>query len=110
MDPLVEGQRHCAFEGCNQLDFLPFKCDCCDRVFCLAHRSYSAHSCPKSGGKDRFVLVCPICNQSFPVIDGEDANLTWERHSASTACNPANFNTAKKKKCPVKGCKVRSYL
>jgi hypothetical protein len=31
------------------VDFLPFTCDCCSNVFCLEHRSYDAHRCPKAG-------------------------------------------------------------
>lgn len=26
---------HCDLEGCGQLDFLPFNCDCCRKTFCL---------------------------------------------------------------------------
>ena len=40
---------HCRRSDCNQVDFLPFECDCCHNVFCLEHRTYQAHSCPTAG-------------------------------------------------------------
>ncbi|XP_053569144.1 AN1-type zinc finger protein 1 [Bombina bombina] len=42
----LEIGEHCGFEHCGQLDFLPFICDGCSRVFCLQHRSRDAHGCP----------------------------------------------------------------
>lgn len=30
---------------CKTKDFLPFKCDLCNHVFCLEHRTYEAHNC-----------------------------------------------------------------
>ena len=34
------------------VDFLPFKCDACAQVFCLDHRSHTAHSCTNAGFND----------------------------------------------------------
>jgi hypothetical protein len=52
--------KHCAFPECNQLDFLPFKCDCCNKVFCLEHRTYASHRCEKSGNREFQVFICPL--------------------------------------------------
>ena len=41
--------RHCEFEYCHQLDFLPFRCESCRKTFCLDHRTESAHKCSKEG-------------------------------------------------------------
>lgn len=41
--------RHCQFEYCGQLDFLPFRCESCRSTFCLDHRSETAHKCPQAG-------------------------------------------------------------
>lgn len=41
--------RHCQFEYCRQLDFLPFHCDSCKGTFCLEHRTETAHKCPRAG-------------------------------------------------------------
>jgi len=40
---------HCEFAYCNQLDFLPFRCDSCHHTFCLDHRSETAHKCSHAG-------------------------------------------------------------
>ncbi|KAH8764265.1 AN1-like zinc finger protein [Diaporthe sp. PMI_573] len=41
--------KHCEAEYCNQLDFLPFYCQSCEKTFCLDHRTESAHKCAKEG-------------------------------------------------------------
>ncbi|CAM9313914.1 unnamed protein product, partial [Hapterophycus canaliculatus] len=64
--------KHCAAENCNQQDFLPFKCDCCDGTFCLPHRSYAAHSCASSGDKDFKALVCPLCKKTVRFAGSQD--------------------------------------
>jgi predicted nucleic acid binding AN1-type Zn finger protein len=40
---------HCQFAFCNQLDFLPFRCESCHATYCLDHRTETAHQCPKAG-------------------------------------------------------------
>lgn len=40
---------HCQDPHCNQLDFLPFKCESCFGTYCLDHRSETAHRCAKAG-------------------------------------------------------------
>ncbi|TVY91340.1 AN1-type zinc finger protein [Lachnellula willkommii] len=47
-DPTLIG-THCQYTYCNQLDFLPFRCESCRGTFCLDHRSESGHKCPKAG-------------------------------------------------------------
>lgn len=41
--------RHCQYEYCGQLDFLPFRCESCHSTFCLDHRTETAHHCPREG-------------------------------------------------------------
>lgn len=41
--------KHCESEYCNQLDFLPFYCQSCEKTFCLDHRSETAHKCARAG-------------------------------------------------------------
>ncbi|ROW02105.1 hypothetical protein VSDG_02500 [Cytospora chrysosperma] len=41
--------KHCESEYCNQLDFLPFYCQSCEKTFCLDHRSETAHKCANAG-------------------------------------------------------------
>ncbi|KAJ1192791.1 hypothetical protein NDU88_002097 [Pleurodeles waltl] len=79
--------HHCEADHCSQLDFLPFICDGCSRVFCLKHRSRTSHECSevtisttivKSGenishpctyqgckAKELMAVVCPSCEKHF---------------------------------------------
>ncbi|KAI1853130.1 hypothetical protein JX265_011411 [Neoarthrinium moseri] len=41
--------KHCEYEYCNQLDFLPFFCQSCKHTFCLDHRSETTHKCANAG-------------------------------------------------------------
>ncbi|OQD64387.1 hypothetical protein PENPOL_c007G00878 [Penicillium polonicum] len=41
--------RHCQYEYCGQLDFLPFRCESCRSTYCLDHRTETAHQCPREG-------------------------------------------------------------
>ncbi|ROT42900.1 AN1-like zinc finger protein [Sodiomyces alkalinus F11] len=41
--------KHCEFDYCNQLDFLPFFCQSCRKTFCLDHRTEGAHNCANAG-------------------------------------------------------------
>ncbi|XP_075930142.1 AN1-type zinc finger protein 1 isoform X2 [Petromyzon marinus] len=40
--------HHCAVEHCGQLDFLPFVCNGCGKVFCLEHRGKDDHACTEA--------------------------------------------------------------
>ncbi|CAM6096252.1 unnamed protein product [Calypogeia fissa] len=95
--------RHCAEETCHQLDFLPFECDCCKKMFCLDHRSYKAHDCTKADLKDTSVIICPVCTATVKKVFGEKEDSTLQKHNDSRDCNPALRSV--KPKCPVKGCK-----
>ncbi|XP_043725307.1 zinc finger AN1 domain-containing stress-associated protein 12 [Telopea speciosissima] len=96
--------KHCQHEDCHQLDFLPFKCDGCRKVFCLEHKSYKSHECPKSDLKSRKVVVCENCSVSIETTGSkeEDEKVVLERHEKSGDCYPSK---KKKPKCPVKRCK-----
>ena len=80
-DLLSLGQ-HCSAEECYQLDFLPFDCDACGKVFCLDHRSYKAHRCSKAAGRESTVIVCPLCAKSVRLTPGQDPNVAFEAHSS----------------------------
>ncbi|XP_071720665.1 zinc finger AN1 and C2H2 domain-containing stress-associated protein 13 [Rutidosis leptorrhynchoides] len=97
--------KHCSVDDCKLIDFLPFTCDCCNKVFCLDHRSYSSHHCPKANKNDRTVVICPLCAKGVHLIPEQDPNITWESH-VNTDCDPSNYEkVTKKKKCPVRGCR-----
>ncbi|KAK4248299.1 zinc finger-like protein [Corynascus novoguineensis] len=40
---------HCEYSYCNQLDFLPFRCQSCNKTFCLDHRTEDSHACANPG-------------------------------------------------------------
>jgi len=40
---------HCQYTYCNQLDFLPFRCESCKGTYCLDHRTENSHKCPRAG-------------------------------------------------------------
>ncbi|KAG7287326.1 hypothetical protein NEMBOFW57_006835 [Staphylotrichum longicolle] len=40
---------HCQYAYCNQLDFLPFQCQSCNKTFCLDHRTEDGHACTNPG-------------------------------------------------------------
>lgn len=45
-DGLIEVGHRCSMNGCNHMDFLPFKCQHCRKKFCSDHFSYKEHNCP----------------------------------------------------------------
>ncbi|KAM7262602.1 hypothetical protein ACFE04_000285 [Oxalis oulophora] len=97
--------KHCTVDDCKLIDFLPFTCDRCQQVFCLEHRSYIKHSCPKANDNDLNVVICPLCAKGVHLNPEEDPNITWDRH-VNTDCDPSNYDkVTKKKKCPTPGCK-----
>ncbi|PIA53626.1 hypothetical protein AQUCO_00900297v1 [Aquilegia coerulea] len=97
--------KHCSVDYCKQIDFLPFTCDRCYKVFCLQHRSFATHHCPNANKQDVTVVICPLCAKGVRLVPDEDPNITWETH-VNTDCDPSNYEKAtKKKKCPVAGCR-----
>nr|XP_043617367.1 zinc finger AN1 domain-containing stress-associated protein 12 [Erigeron canadensis] len=99
--------QHCQLSDCKQLDFLPFKCDGCHKVFCVEHRSYKSHECTNSDHNSRKVLVCETCSMSIEIprnsTGGEaEMNLLISKHEKSGDCDPKK---KKKPTCGVRRCK-----
>ncbi|KAK2419762.1 hypothetical protein P8452_50142 [Trifolium repens] len=96
--------KHCQHLDCHQLDFLPFTCDGCKQVFCVEHRSYKAHECPKHDHNSRKVVVCEECSMSMEITNntGENEETILKMHRTSGKCDPSK---KKKPTCPVKRCK-----
>lgn len=95
---------HCAEEYCHQLDFLPFTCDSCSKVYCLEHRSYKAHECSKVNLKDNVVIVCPTCTRTVKKVAGESEAVTLKKHNFDGSCSSAG-RPAPKARCPVPRCR-----
>jgi predicted nucleic acid binding AN1-type Zn finger protein len=70
--------KYCSFKDCQQLDFLPFVCDRCKRVYCLEHRDYQAHKCDNVFKNE--APACPLCHQVLTVPKDEDINVVMNRH------------------------------
>lgn len=96
---------HCAAEGCNQRDFLPFTCDGCNKPFCLAHRSGLAHNCAGSERKDVTSIDCPICGKSIRMAKSDNPDHAWETHFA-TECSQVAAKPAQTRICKAPGCKT----
>jgi len=92
----------CSLPYCRQNDFLPFSCDCCNKVYCKDHFQYKDHECPLGQNKTRQVAVCPICQKSFAGSDDQQVDALWDRHIQSE-CTGRQV----KEKCPVAGCKEK---
>ncbi|CAO2826106.1 unnamed protein product [Amaranthus hypochondriacus] len=96
--------QHCQQPLCHQLDFLPFNCNRCLKVFCVEHRTYKSHDCPNSDDKSRKVIVCEICSKSMETtgLSMADEAAMKKKHESSKECDPSK---KKKPRCPIKRCK-----
>mmetsp|Transcript_51009 Transcript_51009/g.116117 ORF Transcript_51009/g.116117 Transcript_51009/m.116117 type:complete len:181 (+) Transcript_51009:23-565(+) len=97
---------HCAHEYCRMKDFLPFECDACKKQYCVSHATYDSHGCTAVTTKDKRAIVCPVCGDSIKLPEGMDPNVIWEAHSRNGRCNAEKLQ-AKKRKCPVQGCREK---
>jgi predicted nucleic acid binding AN1-type Zn finger protein len=100
----MEYGQHCSLSDCNQIDFLPFTCNACEKIYCLDHRSYAAHQCKVGLSRDHQALFCPECSSSLVVGVNGNADEVLSRH-LTYDCAGKQANSSAKKKCLVKGCK-----
>lgn len=107
--------EHCQETTCNTLDFLPFKCDACQKIFCKNHFNYNKHNCNSLSvkNKDFQVPICPLCNQPVPFKRNELPDIMMSAHiDRDCKSDPAEdrrrqiFNN----KCFKKGCKKKELL
>ncbi|GKA75193.1 zinc finger AN1 domain-containing stress-associated protein 12 [Tanacetum coccineum] len=85
--------KHCQLSDCKQLNFLPFKCNGCEKVFCVEHRSYKFHECSNSDHNSRKVLVCETCSMSMEIPQNskggkEEMALILAKHEKYGDCDP----------------------
>ncbi|KAL2760096.1 hypothetical protein ACRALDRAFT_2095763 [Sodiomyces alcalophilus JCM 7366] len=77
--------KHCDFEYCNQLDFLPFFCQSCRKTFCLDHRTEGTHKCANAGAwaekRRQAALAKPSAGQGRQLRD-----TVSQKPCASPAC------------------------
>uniref|UniRef100_A0A1B0EYT1 Uncharacterized protein n=1 Tax=Phlebotomus papatasi TaxID=29031 RepID=A0A1B0EYT1_PHLPP len=72
--------KQCQVADCQRLDFLPVKCDACNKIHCSDHYSYERHSCTSVRKKNVQVPVCPLCNEPVPTPSDVSPDLTVGRH------------------------------
>lgn len=103
---------NCSENTCNKLDFLPMKCDVCQKIFCNDHFKYENHDCPLSYKKNVQVPVCPLCNTPIPGIRGQPPDIAVGAHIDSD-CQSDPAKTRRKvftNRCSMKGCKTKEIV
>lgn len=100
--------KHCSDESCHKLDFLPMKCDSCDKVFCSEHFSYMKHSCPGAHKKDVQVPVCPLCGEPVPTPRGTSPDQTVGQH-IDQYCK-SDTKKIFTNRCSYKSCKKKELI
>ncbi|XP_063239458.1 AN1-type zinc finger protein 2A [Bacillus rossius redtenbacheri] len=102
----------CSNSSCNKFDFLPLKCDACQKLFCQEHFRYDGHGCPAAYRKDVQVPVCPLCGTPVPVGRGELADAVVGAHiDRDCLSDPARHRRKVfANKCAVKGCRGKEVV
>ncbi|XP_076043325.1 AN1-type zinc finger protein 2B-like isoform X2 [Oratosquilla oratoria] len=89
-------------------NFLPITCNLCNKIFCIDHHKYEAHSCSESYRLDVQVPVCPLCNQPVSSRRDQPPDLAVNEHLEN------NCQIKKKKiytnKCSATGCKTKEVV
>lgn len=74
--------KHCAVADCHQLDFLPFTCKSCGKVYCADHRNQQAHACSARTPEEQ-TAVCPLCALALRPREGESPDAAFARRGCS---------------------------
>ncbi|CAF1027787.1 unnamed protein product, partial [Brachionus calyciflorus] len=106
--------EHCQEPTCNLLDFLPFRCDSCKKIYCKDHFNYNKHNCQQSSfkSKDFQIPLCPLCNQPVPYKRNELPDITMSAH-IDRDCKSDPAEERRKvftNKCSLKGCKQKELI
>uniref|UniRef100_A0A4P6D7F7 Putative zinc finger an1 type protein rhodnius neglectus n=1 Tax=Rhodnius prolixus TaxID=13249 RepID=A0A4P6D7F7_RHOPR len=104
--------KHCSFNICNRLDFLPLKCDACQNIFCYEHIRYETHKCAAGCLKDVQVPVCPLCNKPVSSSRGQRPDIAVGHHIDNDCqSDPAvGCRQVFKHRCALKGCKKKEVV
>ncbi|KAH9816934.1 hypothetical protein DFH28DRAFT_927119 [Melampsora americana] len=89
---LEEWGSHCSLSTCHALDFLPFKCQHCSKLYCSDHfkpsirPSEHSHQCSELDESliDARVPTCPLCGDPISIPSGTDPNLPMDQHLTSS--------------------------
>ncbi|OLP86968.1 Zinc finger AN1 and C2H2 domain-containing stress-associated protein 16 [Symbiodinium microadriaticum] len=81
MEVEVKGAAHCSFASCRQLDFLPFKCDACQGIFCQEHFAYASHNCQRANSSSVQVVLAKWDTQHRDFVVTFDDTCDWPQWS-----------------------------
>ncbi|CAF0895075.1 unnamed protein product [Brachionus calyciflorus] len=92
--------KHCSFELCNRLDFLPIKCDLCHLNFCKEHFTFINHKCSKYDEKNErnvsnMANLAPI---NFYICTFEDCK---QREMVEVICEFCNIRVCMKHRLQI---------
>lgn len=110
--------QHCSLKQCNQLDFLPIKCDACSLTFCSEHFRYEFHNCQTAKNKDNQVPVCPLCSKPVPSFRNNQPDFAVSQHIDLYCRANENIDHSKLSKttnsslqlCSFKACKQKDVI
>lgn len=92
-------------------DFLPYKCNSCDGVFCHQHYGAAAHACPEAYKRNIQTPACPLCASLVSFKPGEDPNLAMEAHISGGCKPPASIkHKTYCNLCSLPGCKKHEAI
>lgn len=110
MDLLNASAKHCSLPECNDLDFLPFTCDKCHKVFCKLHRQYEKHGCFYREEAVNVLPTCPLCFLKISVGAKENPNEVMDIHIRS-GCKTSILSKIKKEpRCCYSKCKKPQFI
>uniref|UniRef100_A0A8C4QTD5 AN1-type domain-containing protein n=1 Tax=Eptatretus burgeri TaxID=7764 RepID=A0A8C4QTD5_EPTBU len=92
------------------LDFLPMKCDACEKIFCKDHFIYRDHNCPSAYKKDVQVPLCPLCGRPVPVPKGVLPDVGVGQHMDNDCKAGAERRKGITTRCTIRGCKQRDFV
>jgi len=110
MDLLHETAKHCSLQECNTLDFLPFKCDKCQKIFCKLHRQYSNHQCFYREQAVNVLPTCPMCLQKISCGANENPDNIMDIHIRSGCKTSVLSNVKKEPRCGYPKCKKPQFI
>lgn len=100
--------EHCSEKSCNKLDFLPMKCDACDKIFCSEHFSYIKHDCLSAHKNNVQVPVCPLCGEPVPTPRNVSPDQTVGQH-IDQYCK-SETKKIFTNRCTYKNCKKKELI
>jgi len=98
----------CHDPECNQLDFLPIKCDACKNSFCENHYKYALHGCKDAEKKNKVVPTCAQCQSLVPAGNlSEDEAMKLH---LSKNCTPYKKTKIYTNRCNKDNCKRKELI